>query len=116
MWVAPPEPAEPNHLQQIRHPLPVPLAPGETEGDILLDGQVWEKASVLRNVADTPPIGRYVALRVVDDLAAEADGPRSGRSKPAITRSRVVFPLPDGPRMDVNDLPTIARSRPRSTG
>ena len=78
MWVASPEPAEPDHLQQIRHPLPVPLAPGETEGDILLDGQVREKASLLRNVADTPPIGREVALRVVDDLAAEPDEPAVG--------------------------------------
>ena len=42
--------------------------------------------------------------------------PSSGRSNPAMMRSSVVLPLPDGPRMAVNEPSGTTRSMPRSTG
>src|SRR6202034_3750664 len=42
--------------------------------------------------------------------------PASARSNPASSRSRVVFPLPDGPRMAVSEPAGTARSTPVSTG
>src|SRR5580692_11141049 len=42
--------------------------------------------------------------------------PASARSKPARRRSRVVFPLPDGPRIAVSDPAGTSRSTPVSTG
>src|SRR6202050_1959924 len=42
--------------------------------------------------------------------------PASARSNPASSRSRVVFPLPDGPRMAVSDPAGTSRSTPVSTG
>src|ERR1700719_1308181 len=42
--------------------------------------------------------------------------PASARSKPASRRSRVVFPLPDGPRIAVSDPAGTSRSTPVSTG
>src|ERR1017187_9331968 len=42
--------------------------------------------------------------------------PASARSNPAISRSRVVFPLPDGPRIAVSDPAGTSRSTPVRTG
>ena len=42
--------------------------------------------------------------------------PASARSKPASSRSKVVFPLPEGPRIAVSDPAGTSRSTPVSTG
>src|ERR1700726_2441889 len=42
--------------------------------------------------------------------------PASARSKPASSRSRVVFPLPDGPRIAVREPAGTSKSTPLRTG
>ena len=42
--------------------------------------------------------------------------PRSARSNPAITRSRVVLPLPEAPKMAANDPSGTESVSPVSTG
>ena len=48
----------------------------------------------LEHHAETAPIGRQRR----DILAVEQHAPADGASSPAISRSKVVFPQPDGPR------------------
>ena len=69
--IAPFQPAQPDHVQQLANPLPAPLTPGQAEADVLFHRQVREQAPVLGHEADTSPIGRHVVIAVVDDLAGE---------------------------------------------
>ena len=67
----------------------------QAEGDVLAHGHVPEQRVVLEHEAHA---GARCTRRLGDVLAVEADAaPRSGRSSPAMMRSSVVLPEPDGP-------------------
>ena len=53
--------------------------------------------------------GRFCGGRRGDVAAVDADGARLGASKPAISRSNVVLPQPDGPSSVKNSLSPIVR-------
>ena len=68
-------------------------APPQAVRDVALDVEVREQRVALEHRVDRTLVGRRV--RHVD--AVEQDLPDVGGSKPAIIRSVVVFPQPDGP-------------------
>ena len=95
---------------------PGPLAPlglahpGDAQRvlDVAQHRQVREQRVVLED-------GVHVALerrRGGDVLAAQRTVPAVGRSKPAIIRSTVVLPEPDGPSSVTNSPSATSRSRP----
>ena len=77
------------------------------------DRQVREQGAVLGDVADAAALGRQrAAAGSRRPCSARTTVPARGRSKPAMTRSRVVFPLPDGPSTAVIDPLGTSRSTP----
>ena len=76
--------------------------------------QVREQRALLRHVADGAPPRRHRPAVPDDGRARHGDGAGVGVTKPATTRSSVVLPQPDGPRIAVTPSWTT-RSRPRST-
>ena len=94
------EAGEPDQLEQLgdaRRRAAVPAV--EPEGDVAADAQVREERALLRDVADAAPLRRDEGARAFDHPAPSAIVPPSARSKPAISRSSVVLPLPDAPRI-----------------
>ena len=82
----------------------------EPEGDVAPRVQVREQRVVLEQVAAVAALGRQVdpgARRSSQRRSPSATRPRSGRCRPAIARSTVLLPAPDGP--------TSARLVPGST-
>ena len=65
----------------------------QSELHVVLHGQMRKQRVALKDRADVAVIGRPV----VDASAAEQDFPWSGCSNPAIIRSVVVLPHPEGP-------------------
>ena len=86
-------------------------AAGEPEGDVVLDRKVREQRVVLEDHADPPPLRRHD--RPGPPLTAATRQPASGASKPAISRSRVVLPQPEGPSTAINSPRSIARFTPQ---
>ena len=78
-------------------------AAGEAEADVGRHRQMREQAALLRHVADAAAFRWHVGAGPVDDRSPSATVPLSACSKPAMTRSSVVLPLPDGPRMAVSE-------------
>ena len=76
---------------------PVTIAAPAAEGDVALDREVREQRVVLEDHPDPAPLGRDPAAVPRDRSPAHGDAPDSGRSNPAMRRSSVVFPHPDGP-------------------
>ena len=74
--------------------------------DVLLHGHVREERVVLEDRVDVALERRHAR----DVVAAELDVPASGCSKPAIMRSVVVLPEPDGPSI-VKNSPRRSRGR-----
>ena len=74
---------------------------GQAEADVGGHRQVREQRAVLRHVADPALVGRHRVGAVDQDLAVEVTLPASGNSKPAIMRSSVVLPEPEGPTIAV---------------
>ena len=72
------EPAEPDQLEQLGHPLPAPAPPGQPEADVLGDAEVGEEQAFLGHVADAPSVRRDVVLVVVERVAVERDPPAVG--------------------------------------
>ena len=107
---------QPDHVEQLAHPRPRLGAARQPEPDVRRDAQVREQVAVLRDVADPAALGRHVLRRGVDDLGRRSDRPASERSNPASTRSSVVLPLPEAPRIAVRVPASTVRSSPRSTG
>ena len=83
------------------------------------------KTTLLRTIAglEFPDRGRVLferrdvtALSAVTSRPSKRTLPRSGNSSPAIVRSRVVLPHPDGPSNASSSPDSIARSTPSSAG
>ena len=81
--------------------------PGKPEGDVLADAEMREQATVLRDVADPALEGRAPRRVPLTTVPPMRISPASGGSNPAMRRSTVVLPQPDGP--------TIATVRPSAT-
>lgn len=89
---------------------------GQAEADIVGHGHVREQRAVLRHIADLALVGGHGVGGVDQCLAVEVRLPVSGNSKPAIMRSNVVLPEPEGPTITVRlavgtDNVTSARAR-----
>ena len=115
MRVASAESAESDRLEQGVDLATAALASREPEADVARHGQVREQAAFLRDVADPAPLRREVGAGAVDQDAADAIVPVSARSNPVSSRSSVVLPLPDRPRMAVRDPAGTSRSKPART-
>ena len=88
----------------------------DAEGDVLADGEVREERAVLRHVADVAvvaPAPRRPSPASARPLSVTE--PASARSKPAMRRSSVVLPEPDGPTMAVVLPGSTDSVTPRST-
>ena len=74
-------------------------AAARAEAHVREDVEMREERVLLEEVADTAPLRRDVdsSVRVEPDAVGERDDAARGRSRPATTRSTVVFPAPDGP-------------------
>ncbi len=91
-----------------RAPPPRPAAPSavrsgtasQAEPDVVGDVEVREQQVVLEDHADPPPPQGPVDAEggVGEGLAVDPHDPASGRSSPAISRSRLVLPTPEGPK------------------
>ena len=106
MRIAVAEAAEVDDREQARHARRA-LAPRQTEADVLGHGQVREEGVVLEDHADLAPLGRHPGAAAGHGAVGDSIVPASGASKPAIRRSSVVLPQPDGP--------SSATISPRST-
>ena len=71
-----------------------PAADAQAEGDVLEDGHVAEQGVVLEHEADAALAGRQ---RRSTSSPSKRTAPASGTSSPAMMRSSVVLPEPDGP-------------------
>ena len=91
------------------------LPPGQPEADVLGDAEVGEEQALLGHVADAPAVRRDVVLAVVERSPLSAIRPRSGWSKPAIRRSSVVLPDPEGPSTAAKPPAGTVRSTSLST-
>ena len=113
------DPASPTISSSSSDTAPRRSAAGQTEADVGLHRQVREQAALLGHVSDARrSLGADVRVAVVERPRRRSRPyPRSGRSKPARIRSRVVLPLPDWPD-DRGERSRRARRdpRPRSTG
>ena len=87
----------------------MPRADAQAEGDVLEHGHVPEQGVVLEHEADVP----LADVPARDVLAVEQDRrcrrSASGISSPAMIRSSVVLPEPDGPEQR-DQLAVVARS------
>ena len=113
-------PARPDQLEQLvdaRRRLVAPTArsPKPTLPPTVRCGK---SAPSCGHVADPPPLGRHVARgRRRPCWPPSGSSPASTRSKPAIRRSSVVLPLPDGAEDRGQRVrPRPSRSTPVSTG
>ena len=78
-------------------------------GDVVTDGHVREERVVLEHRVDVALVGRQLR----DVPAVEQDAPdRSAARSPAIIRSVVVLPEPDGPSSEKNSPRPMSRSMP----
>ena len=87
---------DPEPLEQLVERRAVRRAEADVRGHV----EVREERVLLEEVADAPPLGRTVdaRARVEPGLAVDGDPcPRRAQSSPAMTRSMVVLPAPDGP-------------------
>ena len=84
----------------------------QAEADILDDRHVLEQRVVLEHEADIALL--HGLLRGV--LVAEEDGAAVGRSSPAIRRSSVVLPEPDGPRSAISSPDLMSSETSCSAG
>ena len=108
---------EPDHLEQLGDLLLGLGRAGQAETDVARDGEMREEVAFLWHIADPASLGRDEVRGVVDDLVIERSPTRvCARSKPQMTRSKVVLPLPDGPRIEVIVPASTRRSTPVSTG
>ena len=85
---------DPEALEQLVDPLPA------AEGDVAADVEVREERVLLEDEPDRAALRRQVDPRrgVEPGVRRRARSrPRSGRSSPAIARSTLDFPAPDGP-------------------
>ena len=74
----------------------------EAEADIVGDAQMRKQRAILRHEADAAPMGRDAPTgRRPERAPSSVIWPTSGASKPAMRRSSVVLPEPDGPTIAV---------------
>ena len=71
----------------------------QPEGDVVAHGHVLERRVVLEDEADAALLRRHAG----DVLALDPTMPPSGTSRPAMTRSSVDLPEPDGPSSAVSE-------------
>ena len=92
-------------------------ARAQPEGDVRRDVQVWEQRTLLGDVTDSPSLGRDANIRPESTAPPlrRQPSPGSARSNPAITRSKVVLPLPEAPRIAVSDRSRTSSETPSST-
>src|SRR5690606_7103080 len=116
-WPALLVPLQLDQPQEFHHPLAdLRLAgaggPGtnpQPEGDVLEDGHVAEERVVLEDETHPPPAGGPEGdVLAVDQHRAR----RVGSSSPAMMRSRVVLPEPDGPRRATSSPSGTVRHTP----
>ena len=108
---------QPHQVEQLRDA--GALAAGaarHAEGDVARDVQVREQRALLRHVADPAALRRHGPARAGTPPGRRTRScRRPGRGSPAMSRSRVVLPQPDGPRMAVSSRAGTSRSTPCST-
>lgn len=75
------EPAEADHLEEIRDLLTVALASSETEAHVGHDRKVGKETAVLGNAADATAIWLNEACRVVHDVGTKTNGSSVGAIK-----------------------------------
>src|SRR4029079_1638884 len=109
-WIVVGPPGDLHQLQQLVDTLADvgarALAHLQPEGDVLADGHVLERGVVLEDEADDAHLRaspRFCGTSRVTSTPSSSTVPDSGRSRPAITRRRVDFPLPLGPRSAVSE-------------
>ena len=101
---------DPEALEQLVHPR------AAAEGDVAADVEVREERVLLEDEPDRPPLGRQVDCRRrcrTRSAAPSVTFPRSGRSSPAIARSTLDFPAPDGPTSASVSRPSSSSSERR---
>ena len=74
---------------------------GRPNAMLSADREMREQRPVLRDVADAATVRRHRGAGAGQCPVAEQDRPASGRSKPAISRSSVLLPLPEAPTIAV---------------
>ena len=62
-----------DELEQLVDAPTASIGPGEAEADVGADGEVGEERALLRDVAESPTLGRFVGAAVVDRAPADAD-------------------------------------------
>ena len=103
---------EAHRLGQFHGPAFAPgLGAFDAEVDVLRHGQMRKQRSVLRHQADAASMRRH-RCRTVRHLRAVEPRGESGASKPAISRSKVVLPQPEGPTIAVLAPGAIESSTP----
>ena len=103
---------ERDELERLPHPLADlllrHLAPAQAERDVLADVEMLEQRVGLEHRVDVALVGRHAR----DVVAVEPHGALDdGCSKPAISRSVVVLPQPDGPSSEKNSPWRICSER-----
>ena len=110
------EAAEPDELEQVGHAPPAALAARQPEADVLGDAEVREEQALLRARSRSAGGARGRAACPSSNVSPlSAMRPRSGWSKPAIRRSSVVLPEPEGPRTAAKPPAGTVRSTSLST-
>ena len=103
------EPGQPKCFQKGIDNTPVG-SPRESVSHVLFDGHFGKKRVLLKHESHAPMLRRDVGTRrrVEQNPFSESDRPSSGSVRPAIMRSRVVFPAPEGPNRAMHSAPSAS--------